>query len=422
MATYIFDNMTTSDAAAFTSNDQLYFVTESLSDVTVHDIPAGTFTTEAISLTVGSETLLFHADQLSQASAYGNLIFLTSQDALGIGDSANNNIGSYGTAGHNAAVYGFGGNDTIYGSSANDHLYGGDGNDVLNGSSSTTDSGGHYTESDYLNGGAGNDTINGGAGNDHIYGNDQSSTAGAADGNDLITTGNGNNYVNGNAGNDTIDAGNGNNRLYGGAGNDVITVGTGNNYVQGNKGEDTIHGGAGKDTIHGGADNDVLFANSTAGHSGTQLFGDNGDDTLHAGAGFDQLTGGAGNDLFSFEVVGSNSISNLTSAATAAGHDLTTVITDYTVGGDAIHLQFTVSAVDHQSTGVTFTGVDAAYTYAQQLLDSSTGTHGTEVAAIQVGADTFLFYHGAGGTTDTIDSVVKLAGVTASTVTTTDFV
>jgi serralysin len=420
MALYIFDNMSASDATAFTSTDQLYFVTESVTDVTVTDIPAGAFTTEAISLTVGSHTLLFHADQLAQASQTANgIVFLSTQDELGLGDSNNNvvDLNISGQQDHAAVGYGFAGDDTIYGGAANDHIYGGAGNDHINGSSSSTNTDGDLTESDYLNGGTGSDTIFGGNGNDHIYGNDQSSTAGATDGDDSIWAGSGNDYVNGNAGNDHINGYDGNDKLYGGSGDDSIIGGNGNDYLQGNKGDDTLSGGAGNDTLHGGAGNDVLWAVS----GNDQLWGDLGDDTLHSGTGWDTLAGGAGNDVFVFGA-GTNSIANLTSASTAAHHDQTTVITDFVHGGDHIDLAFTVSHIDLQNAGATFSGVDAAYTYAQQLLDASTGTHGTEVAAIQVGADTFLFYHEDGSATTVIDSVVKLAGVTASTLTTTDFV
>lgn len=416
MATYIFDNMTATDADAFTSTDQLYFITESVGDVTVKDIPAGSFTTEAISLTVGSETLLFHADQLAAASQSGGIIFLSSQDQLGLGDSTANTIHLSGTDGHSAVAYGFGGADSITGSDANDTINGGEGNDTIVGSSSFTDSDGNFTEQDFLNGGNGNDTITGGDGNDHIYGNAQSSTAGAADGNDVINAGNGNDYVNGNAGDDTVHGGTGNDKLYGGSGDDWLTGDNGNDYLQGNKGEDTLEGGNGNDTLHGGADNDLLFG--TTGNN--QLWGDNGDDTLVSGNGFDTLAGGAGNDVFAFGI-GSASNSNLLTASTAAHHDQTTVVSDFVQDEDHIGLNFTVSAVDHQGAGVTFTSVDDAQTYAQQLLDASTGTHGTEVAAIQVGADTYLFYHDDGSATTAINAVVKLAGVTAADVTTDDF-
>jgi serralysin len=418
MALYIFDNMSASDAEAFTSSDQLYFVTEGVADVTVKDIPAGSFTTEAISLTVGTETLLFHADQLAAASQNGNVIFLSSQDQLGVGYSAVDHIdlGAHGLADHDAIAYGFGGDDFINGGASNDTIYGGEGDDSISGSSSTTDSHGHFTEQDFLNGGNGNDTIVGGDGNDHIYGNTQSSTAGSADGDDSIFAGNGNDYVNGNAGDDSIHGGEGNDKLYGGADNDWLTGDNGNDYLQGNKGEDALAGGNGNDTLHGGADNDVL----DGGNGNDQVFGDNGDDVVHGGAGFDKLWGGAGNDVFSFDTTGDASNVNVHTAATATDHGLVDTINDFEDGKDTIHLTFVPAAdanIHHTAAGATFTDAAAAQDYAQTLL---TG-HGSDVAAITVGTDTYLFFDST-HTTGTIDSAIKVVGVTDAAFTHTDFV
>jgi Ca2+-binding RTX toxin-like protein len=264
-------------------------------------------------------------------------------------------------------------------------------------------------------GGAGADTIVGGDGNDHIYGNLFSSTAGAADGNDIIHAGNGNDYVNGNAGDDSISGGLGNDKLYGGAGNDVIDGEDGNDYLQGNKGSDVLFGGNGNDTLHGGADHDFWLA---GGAGNDQVFGDLGDDSVSGGAGYDTMWGGDGNDVFFISTAGDASNANLLTAATAANHDLTDVIADFTSGSDHIYLGFTVNTVLHQQTGVTFTSVDAAQTYAEQLLDAHTGTG--EVAAITVGSDTYLFYTDTGVDTTGVDAAhsinaaIKVAGVAGS--------
>jgi serralysin len=419
MANYVFETMSTTDASNFTSADRLFFETATVSTLGVTDNPATSgplsSTAESITLTSGSHTLTFAATQLSAASIANNLIFVNG-DALFVGTAAAQALTLTDAGhGHATAAYGFDGNDTISGTStANDTLNGGGGNDSITGSSSYTDSSGHFTESDYYMGGTGNDTIVGGDGNDHIYGNLFSSTAGAADGNDIIHAGNGNDYVNGNAGDDSIWGGLGNDKLYGGAGNDGLNGEDGNDYLQGNKGNDYLDGGNGNDTLHGGADNDWALG----GNGNDQVFGDLGDDTIFGGAGYDTLTGGAGNDVFAINTAGDASNANLLTAATAANHDLTDVIADFTSGSDTFALGFTVNTVLHQQTGVTFTSVDAAQTYAEQLLDAHTGTG--EVAAITVGSDTYLFYTDTGVDTTGVDAAhsinaaIKVAGVAGS--------
>jgi hypothetical protein len=64
------------------------------------------------------------------------------------------------------------------------------------------------------------------------------------------------------------------------------------------------------------------------------------------------------------------------------------------------------------------TSVAAGLTYAQQLLDAHSGT--TDVAALNVGSDTYLFYNASGGGA-TIDSLIKLTGVDAANITIADF-
>jgi serralysin len=430
MANYIFETVSASDAANFTSDDRLFFESANVAMLGVVDTPGVvgplSSTAESITLSFGTHSATFAASQLSTASnlASSGLIFING-DELSVGTAAGETI-TPGDAGHGhgTAVYGFDGGDFIdmnaHGSAANDTINGGAGDDSIFGSSSFTDSHGHFTESDLLMGGAGNDFIVGGAGNDHIYGNLAASTAGAADGDDNLNGGNGNDYIQGNAGDDRLRGDDGNDRLYGGAGDDSIHGGNGNDYLQGNKGNDICLGEDGNDTIHGGAGNDLM--QGTDGDD--QLFGDAGDDTLGSlGTGFDTLTGGSGNDTFFFYL--SDASNANVSVTTGAGAGATEVIADFTVGEDHILAFFTVDHVYHQQTGVTFTSVAAAQVYAEQLMDA--GTHAGEMAAIQVGADTYLFWnlfnHDVTGVdpAHSIAEAVKLTGVTASTITTDSF-
>lgn len=105
----------------------------------------------------------------------------------------------HGTAGHDMAISGYGGNDTLYGYGGNDYLYGHAGDDVLYG-------------------GSGDDQLQGHDGNDTLYGED------------------GNDFLAGGGGNDTV---------FGGAGNDVLGWG--------NVGHDELTGGSGADRFYSGA-------------------------------------------------------------------------------------------------------------------------------------------------------------------------
>lgn len=273
----------------------------------------------------------------------------------------------------------FGGNDTIAG---------GGGADVLNG----------MTGHDYISGGAGADTITGGDGNDHIFGQ---SVNGGADGADSLSGGDGSDYLQGNAGNDTIDGGTGSDRINGGANDDLITGGVGNDTVNGNLGNDSIDGGDGNDFLRGGKGDDLV-----SGGSGNDILsGDLGNDTLVGGSGADTLTGADGTDLFKFGA----------GDASWANSGPTDRITDFTHGTDHIALDFAPAAV---LTAASQTSLSAAAATAQQLFDGHAGD--AEVAALQVGGDTYLFYGSGGGAH--VDSAIMLQAASSSTIGASDFV
>lgn len=284
----------------------------------------------------------------------------------------------------------FAGGQTIaLAGSGQHHLIGNVGNDALT-------AGGN---GDYLLGGAGADTLLGGSGNDHLYGQ---SASGGSDGADRLSGGDGGDYLQGNAGADTLDGGNGSDRIYGGADGDSIIGGAGNDSINGNLGDDTISGGDDNDYVRGGQGNDLL----TGDGGNDVLYGDVGNDTLTGGGGIDVLTGGSGADTFRFAAHDA--------AFTVSGSALATdTITDFEHGTDHIGLGFTVAGV---LTGAAQASAAAAESYAQTLLAG----HAGDVVALSVGGDAYLFY-GAGGTA-TIDSAIKLAGLSASVIGSGDFV
>ena len=245
-----------------------------------------------------------------------------------------------------------------------------------------------YEGNDVLYGGAGADTLVGDGGNDHLYGQ---SASGGSDGADSISGGNGADYIQGNAKNDTLDGGAGSDRINGGADDDKITGGFGNDTANGNLGNDSIAGNDGNDFLRGGQGDDTID-------------GGTGDDVISGDKGLDKLTGGAGNDMFQFAAG---------SATVSAG--ATDIITDYQHGSDHLSIGFAPAAV---LTGSVQPSLAGAQTTAQALFDGHAGDH--EVAALQVGADTYLFWAGnAGGT---VDSAVQLQGVSPATIAVADFI
>jgi serralysin len=422
MADYLFETMTASDAAAFTSDDELYFLSGSASTIGVQYTPGnGGLTNDAVTLTSGTKSLTFAASGIGGETLH---FFGTSNDTdtLQFGENTDDVAGAVNNTDDSAGAryFGLGGNDDITGSAANDTIDGGSGDDTIQGLTTATTDDELGSQQDYLYGGVGNDVITGSDANDHIYGNNITTVAGAADGADYIDGGSGKDYIQGNAGNDILVGGDGNDRVYGGAGDDSLYGVDGNDYLQGNKGADYLFGDIGIDELHGGADNDTL----QGGDDDDALYGDNGSDSVEGDDGFDKIWGGAGNDVFVFNGTDAAN-TNVGTATTAADHGVTDQIVDFANGQDTIELGFVVGTVIHGAAGASFTEVREAQVYAEQLLDAHTGAG--EVAAIKVGNDTFLFYAASGadvvgGAGQNIDSAIKVVGVADSIFTTADFV
>lgn len=147
-------------------------------------------------------------------------------------------------------------NDKLYGDSGNNRLTGGDGADYLNGSSGadtvdyrTSDAGvqidlnantatGGHAEGDTI---AGFESIMGSGFNDKLWGDENSNTIRAYDGNDVID---------GRAGNDKLYGYDGNDTLYGDAGNDDLFGDDGDDKLIGESGSDDLTGGGGQRHVY----------------------------------------------------------------------------------------------------------------------------------------------------------------------------
>ena len=169
--------------------------------------------------------------------------------------------------------------------------------------------------------------------------------------------------------------------------------------LAGGQGADTLTGDSGSDLVYGGDGNDLLRGEGGA----DTLNGGGGNDTLSGGAGADQLTGGPGNDLF--QVFGP--------APRGAG-DLDR-ITDFTHGQDKLSFGDPLRPVD----GLLYTTTANSYGDALTLANSRVATGRTDVVAVQVGRDTFVFadsHH-----TDHVDVAVMLVGKSITALTIGDF-
>ena len=423
MAGFIFENGSQTQATAFTADDNLVFNALAPSDIVVTFTAAGGLSGDIVNLSGGGQSLNFNAGEIADASVNGNLVFLSGGAELFVGaNTTNDTIDADGASAD--AVFGLGGDDTGALSGAGAHIaHGGAGEDTFTiaaaeagdysifgeGDDDTVDNSGG-TGNINIFGGLGADSLEGGDGNDHIYGNVSAPTGTVADGDDSIDAGAGSDYINGNAGADDLDGGADSDRIFGGMGDDTIVGGTGdgNDSVNGNKGDDDISGGAGDDSLRGGADDDTV----SGGDDDDIVQGDLGDDSLSGDAGIDLLTGGDGADTFAFADG---------DAGLPGSSGLVDTITDFTAGTDFIVIAGHDAPADGelllQADDTSFATLDAAQTYAQQLLTLSANTD--DLAAIQVGADTYVFYDAGGGAT--IDAAIKLVGVTAADLTVDDF-
>jgi Ca2+-binding RTX toxin-like protein len=240
----------------------------------------------------------------------------------------------------------------------------------------------------------------------------------------------------GTSGNDTLTVGANNDTVSGGDGNDNITGAAGNDSLTGGNGNDTIAGDAGADTINGGAGNDSI----TGGTGADAITGGDGADIYIVAAGSSALTiGGAGD---SGTISGFDSIADFvlgSSAANAESLDMAAVteaVVANTAGTNGADSNLTISGAvvkshaisggiatfsnaDVFSTALTLTSTAHLAAVVEYLQANDLGDAGATVAFV-VGSDTYVFMQGDDTGTNNLDVLVKLTGVTGTSVSATN--
>ncbi|WP_375271313.1 M10 family metallopeptidase C-terminal domain-containing protein [Sphingomonas sp.] len=289
---------------------------------------------------------------------------------------------------------------------------------------------------DRLIGGGMNDTLIGGAGNDVIFGDyvdTFNSTAGIADGNDVLEGGAGNDILIGGLGNDILRGGDGDDTLVGGIGNAttaltaVYTNDGGNDTFDGGDGTDTAYayytgraGGVSFDLgnldgnsaitldgtnigsftsverviFRGGTGNDVVRGGGTL----DTLVGNEGDDILDGWYGNDTLSGGLGNDT----LIGGEGLDTATYVNATAGVnvDLRIQGTAQDTGGEGVDTLIGIEYLTGSAFGDTLRGNDEFNLIIDNAV-SSTATAGQSDALYGYGGDDSLLVTRASGTVAT---------------------
>ncbi len=209
---------------------------------------------------------------------------------------------------------------------------------------------------DTIAAGSGNDTVNGGNGDDALYGNDGTDTLNGGDGNDRLYGGAGDDKLMFSVGYDVLDGGAGSDTVDFSKASGAVTVDltataaramiggmaaadlTSIENLKGSSFADTLVGHAGANTIDGGGGNDLIDGRD----GNDELFGNGGNDRLIGGLGQDVLFGGTGSDVFAF--------------AAGWGND---AVTDFTRKQDKVEFLGVAGLTSFNQLTITQTGADA---------------------------------------------------------------
>jgi Ca2+-binding RTX toxin-like protein/methionine-rich copper-binding protein CopC len=295
---------------------------------------------------------------------------------------------------------------SLAGGNGNDELIGGEGNDTLIG-------------------GAGADTLVGGGGNDSftLAGSDVIQDFDSAF--DLIaTTGLGSSdFVTLNAARGSLNLSsvtNGARFLINVANGQAgsITGSSGNDGIYGGNDKDTLTGGAGADMLDGGAGLDTVVL--AAGDTVLTIAGTGDSGTL---SGFDTVTGlAAGNGTLNSETLDVPGTAVVVADGNANGIDSTLTIGSSTVKSHAITngiISFDDADTYDSSSTLTLT-TEANIAAAVQYLQANDWGNAGATLAFVVGSDTWVYAQGSDAGTDASDVLVRLIGVQADALITTN--
>ncbi len=211
-----------------------------------------------------------------------------------------------------------------------------------------------------------------------------------------------------NAGNDSIS---------GGAGADTVFGGSGSDTISGGDGVDSIIGGTGADSIAGGGSLDLYSFN--AGDSALTIGGTGDAGTI---SGFDIISG------FSLGTASANSETlDLLGVTDAVLGDGATNGTDstLTISGVAVKSHSVTSGIatfddaDTFATALALTSEAHLAAVVQYLQANDLGNAGDSLAFV-VGSDTYVFQQGDNGGTNALDMLIKLTGVTGTSMSATN--
>jgi Ca2+-binding RTX toxin-like protein len=199
---------------------------------------------------------------------------------------------------------------------------------------------------------------------------------------------------------------------------DTLTTGAKADTISGGAGSDTITGGAGADSITGGDGNDLF--NVAASSTLLAIAGTGNSGTI---TGFDTITDfRLGSASLVAESLDMTEVTEAVVANTtgADGADSTLTIDGATVKSHAITSGIvTFDDAGTFATALTLTSAAHLAAVVQYLQANDLGDAGATVAFV-VGSDTYVFMQGDNGGTDSADVLVKLTGVTGTSVSTTN--
>lgn len=224
--------------------------------------------------------------------------------------------------------------------------------------------------------------------------------------------------ITGSTGANSIVGSSGNDLINGGGGADTLVAGAGNDSVDGGAGIDSITGGSGADSLSGGSALDVfVFA---AGDSALTIGGTGDNGTI---SGFDVISdftlGDGTNNSETLDVAGTAAV--VADTAGTNGTDSTLTIGTAAIASHAItNGIITFDDANTFATALTISTTAHIAAVIQYLQLQDLGDTGATVAFVAAG-NTYVYTQGSdAGTDNSLDTLIRLTGVSADSLITTN--